>query len=505
MPYALLAVAAFFAFEFDVFVNAPGQPPQVQRLELDEVMGLATLLCAGLLAFAWRRLAEQKRETARRIAAEREARSLAMQDPLTGLPNRRHFDDCLRAAIAALPRSGAAHAVLMLDLNGFKKVNDVHGHPAGDELLIKVGSLLRHAVRDGDLVARLGGDEFAILATHLAGAEAATGIARRIIESMATPVSTGGGEYNVGTAIGIVLAPQDGTTAEDLMRKADIALYRAKGEGRSALRFFEPEMDAQVHERDSLERELRAAIGGDTLRPFYQPQIDLKSGKIMGFEALARWTHPTLGEIAPDRFIPIADDCGLIGPLTDDLLRRACTDAMSWPRDTLLSFNISPVQLIDATLGLRLMAILGETGLAPNRLEIELTESALVRDLDGAREILGAIRDAGVKIALDDFGTGYSSLYHLRNFKLDKIKIDRSFVESMAYDRDSAAIVKALVGLGAGLSLTVTAEGVEDASQRAMLIENGCEQAQGYFFSRALPADEALSLFGQPLSLARSA
>ena len=359
-----------------------------------------------------------------------------MEDPLTGLPNRRQFDAALQAAIAAPPRAGASHAVLALDLNGFKKINDVHGHGTGDAVLSEVAGLLRLAVREGDLVARLGGDEFAVLARQLASPEAATSIARRIIEAMEQPLLTAFGEHRVGAAIGIALSPQDGSTAEELMRKADIALYRAKSEGGSALRFFEAEMDAQVQERDSLERELRAAIGTPMLRPYYQPQIDLKSGKIMGFEALARWTHLTLGEIPPDRFIPIADDCGLIGPLTDDLLHRACVDAMTWPKETLLSFNISPVQLRDTGLGLRLLAILGETGLAPQRLEIELTESALVRDMDGAREILGSIRDAGVKIALDDFGTGYSSLYHLRNFKLDKIKIDRSFVDTMGHDAD---------------------------------------------------------------------
>jgi diguanylate cyclase (GGDEF)-like protein len=492
--FFVLAAAAFFAFEVDIFANAPGQSAQTELLELDEVMALATLLVSGLLFYAWRRLKEQKRETARRITAEREARSLAMEDPLTGLPNRRQFDGCLKDAMQKPPRQGAAHAVLTLDLNGFKKVNDVHGHPVGDELLIKVGALLRQAVRDGDLVARLGGDEFAVLATHISGAEAATGVARRIIDALAHPTPAGGAEHRVGCAIGIALSPQDGSDGEELMRKADIALYRAKAQGGSTLRFFEEEMDAQVRERDYLERELRAAIGTPQLRPHYQPQIALKTGRITGFEALARWTHPELGEIPPERFIPIADDCGLISALTEDLLTRACTDAAGWPKDTLLSFNISPVQLRDGGMGLRLMKILADTGLPPQRLEIELTESALVRDMDSAREILGALRDAGVKIALDDFGTGYSSLYHLRNFKLDKIKIDRSFVESMNRDPDSAAIVKALVGLGAGLNLTVTAEGVEDAEQQAMLAETGCEQAQGFLFSQAVPAEEALAM-----------
>ncbi len=433
----------------------------------------------------------------RRILAEREARALALEDPLTGLPNRRQFDEALAHAVAAPPRAGASHAVLALDLNGFKKVNDVYGHLAGDEVLAQVALRLRQAVREGDLVARLGGDEFAVLATHIASSEAATGVARRIIEALEPPVLSSQGEHQVGAAIGIALSPQDGGV-DEILRKADIALYRAKG-GTSALCFFEPAMDAQVRERDHLERELRAAIGTPAMRPFYQPLVDLKSGTIIGFEALARWTHATLGEIPPDRFITIADDCGLIAPLTDDLLRQACAEAATWPRHLSLSFNVSPAQLRDMGLGLRLMGILAETGLAPQRLEIELTESALVRDLDAARHILGGIRDAGVRIALDDFGTGYSSLYHLRNFKLDKIKIDRSFIEAMAHDPESAAIVKALVGLGEGLSLAVTAEGVEDAEQRAMLIAQGCQEAQGFLFSRAVPAAEIPALLAAPV------
>jgi diguanylate cyclase (GGDEF)-like protein len=428
------------------------------------------------------------------MAAEAEARALAFEDALTGLPNRRQFDHALKAALGAPPRAGGAHAVLLLDLNGFKRINDMFGHPAGDEALIQVAGRLRKAMRDDDLVARLGGDEFAVLAHHLAGPEAATGIARRIIEAFDAPVLAGGGEQILGTAIGVALAPKDGTTPEQLLRRADIALYRAKEEGGSALRFFEAEMDVRIRERDRMERDLRAAIGTPALRPHYQPVVDLKTGKVQGFEALARWTHPELGEVEPVRFIPIAEDCGLVGELTDSLLAQACGDAAQWPTEVGLSFNISPVQLKDRTLGLRLMAILGRTGLAPQRLEVEITESALVRDLEAAQEILGQIRDAGVKIALDDFGTGYSSLYHLRNFKLDKIKIDRSFVEAMAFDRDSAAIVQALIGLGSGLSLTVTAEGVENADQQAMLVEQGCGQAQGFLFSRAVPAAEALAL-----------
>lgn len=496
---ACVAVAAFVAFEVDLFVTESQRSAREMALELDEIMVLATLLTGGLLTFAFRRLREQRREMQRRIEAEAEARALAFEDPLTGLPNRRRFDDALRAALAAPPRIGGAHAVLLLDLNGFKRINDLYGHPVGDEALIQVSARLRRAVRDGDLVARLGGDEFAILAQHVAGPDAAAGIALRVIDELKAPVLAGGQEHTIGAGVGLALTPQDGDVAEQLMRKADVALYRAKGHGVSALRFFEADMDVRLQERDRLERDLRAAIGTDALRPHYQPIVALKTGRIEAFEALARWRHPDLGEIQPDRFIPIADDCGLIANLTDHLLRQACADAAAWPETVLLSVNISPVQLKDEDLPRRLAAILAETGLAPTRLEIEITESALVRDLEAAQRILGTIRETGVRIALDDFGTGYSSLYHLRNFKLDKIKIDRTFVDAMARDSDSAAIVRALVGLGAGLSLTVTAEGVEDPEQRALLTAQGCGQAQGHLFSRAVPAEEALRLLARPI------
>ena len=279
------------------------------------------------------------------------------------------------------------------------------------------------------------------------------------------------------------------------MRKADIAMYRAKAEPRSTtrfFRFFEVEMDVRIRERDLIERGLRAAIRDGLVQPYYQPLIDLRTRQVVGFEALPRWTHPKLGDVPPDRFIPIAESCGLLGELTDHLLRQAARAACQWPEEVTLSFNVSPSQLRDRTLGLRILSILGEARLSPRRLEIEITESALVRDLEGAQQVLGALRDAGVRIALDDFGTGYSSLYHLRNFKIDKLKIDRSFVANMERDPEGAAFVRALLGLGHGLGMTVTAEGVEQLAQAATLLEHGCEQAQGFLYSRAMPAADTI-------------
>ncbi len=490
----LVATAAtlvlFAGLSFDIFSNSANQTPRAETLEFDELLSVIAMLFLGVV-WAVRRLLRERRLTAERAAAEREIRTLAFHDPLTALPNRRQFDDALKAACAAPPRSGASHALLMLDLNGFKKVNDVFGHLAGDEVLIHVASRLSRAVREGDLVARLGGDEFAVLATHVPSAETATGLALRILEGFAPVFTTVAGEHPVGTAIGIVLAPQDGSDPVELIRKADIALYRAKEQGVSTMRFFEAEMDARVQERDHMERELRRAIESGAIQTVYQPLRDLRTGTVRAFEAQPRWVHAAMGEVPPQRFVSIAEDSGLVSRLTDALLTTACRDALAWSPEVELAFNISPLLLRDSGLPDRVLEILGATGFAPQRLELEITESALVRDLEAAQKVLGSLREAGVRIALADFGTGYSSLYHLRNFKLDKIKIDRSFVEAMGSDRESDAIVRALVGLGAGLGLEVTAEGVQTEDQRRRLMEHGCDQAQGHYYGNALTADGA--------------
>jgi diguanylate cyclase (GGDEF)-like protein len=494
---AFMAFATLAAYQYDIFPNAPGVPTQEHVIEADEAFALAMLLCLGLLVLSWRFLLLQRREVARRIAAEHRARELAMQDGLTGLPNRRQFDHELKAAIDAPPRRGGAHAVLLLDLNGFKHVNDLYGHGIGDEVLINVAMRLRRAAREGDLVVRFGGDEFAILARQLAGSEDATSIALRVIKEFDQPIATGAIRHQLGIGIGIALIPQDGDNEIEIMRKADIALYRAKAKPGSASRFYDAEMDARVRERDLIERDLYSAIESGAVQPYYQPLIDLKTNRIIGFEALARWTHPTLGSVPPDRFIPVAESCGLINELTDHLLRQAAKAARQWPSDMILAFNISPLQLNDHTLGLRIVSILGESGLDPRRLEVELTEAALVRNLDGAQKVLGALRDAGVRIAIDDFGSGYSSLYQLRNFKFDKIKIERSFVENMERDPEAFALVRALLGFGHGLGLAVTAEGVERPAQATVLQQHGCQQAQGTLYSAPMSATDAMNFIAK--------
>jgi diguanylate cyclase (GGDEF)-like protein len=491
---AMLLVATFLVFEIDVFANEARMTVKEETIELDEVLLLGALLAVGLLVFAVRRYLEQKRETARRMVAEEHVRELAFQDGLTGLPNRRQFDDALKTALASPPRLGAAHAVFLLDLNGFKQVNDVHGHGIGDELLIVVAQRLMSAVRDGDLAARFGGDEFAILARHVVGAEAATSVALRVIQALETPITTGSLTHQVNVGIGIALAPDDGSDADEVLRKADVALYRAKAERRSALRFFEEQMDHRVRERDRMEQELRAALAEGSIRTVYQPTVDLKTRKVVGFEATPQWIHATLGEIPAARFIPIAEETGLIHDLAGRLLRDACRTAARWPEYVTLAMDLYPIQLRDPLYKAAVLAALTSSELAPHRLEIEITESALVQDLQAAQEILGGLRSAGVRIVLDNFGTGYSSLYHLRNFKLDKIKIDRSFIASMASQQESAAIVSALVGLGSGLGLTVAAEGIDETQQRASLLGSGCAQGQGHLFGSAVSAD-ATSMF----------
>ena len=495
---AVLIICAMFTAGLVVFEYEFGDSiSSDKQVDFQEMIGLGILFVGCTVYFGWRRMLEQEREIARRIAAESRAHELANTDALTGLANRRQFERVLKETVASPPGANGAHAVLALDLNGFKRINDVYGHPIGDDVLVVVAQRLSAAMRDGDLLARLGGDEFAVIARHLAGAESATGIANRILKALESPIEVESTRHRVGTGIGVALVPEDGTNAEEILRKADIALYRAKAGKQSNARFFEAEMDQHLRERESLERDLASAIEAGAVCPWYQPIVDLKTQQVIAFEVLARWTHPAFGDIPPDRFIPIAEDCGLIQQLSDYLLRRACTDALAWPDNVMLSFNISPAQLKEKTLGLRILSILGETGLSPRRLEIEITESAIVRDLDAAKTVLSALREAGVRVALDDFGTGYSSLYHLRNFKFDAIKIDRSFVGNMASEDESAAIVRALTGLGHGLGMVITAEGIEQSGQRDALLKQGCERGQGFLFSRAVPAHETQGCLSQ--------
>ncbi len=486
-----LAVAVYCAYGFDIFKTEGDLTLHGAEIELDEVLLIGTGLGVVLLAYAARQFLLQRREVARRIAAERQARELAYRDGLTGLPNRRQYDDALKAALMAPPRAGAAHGVFLLDLNGFKQVNDVHGHGVGDQVLVVVSQRLAAAMRTEDLVARFGGDEFAILAPHLTGPEAATGIALRVMQALETPVEAGGALHRIGVGIGIALTPADAITTDEALRKADVALYRAKAERRSAVRFYEPAMDARVLERATMEAALREALSEDRIQAVYQPIVNLKSRAVVGFEVRPQWIDVGGAEIPSERFLAIAEETGLIHELADRVLRQACTAAANWPTEATLSIDLYSSQLRDDRLVARIVGVLAEHGLASDRLEVEITESALVADMESAHALVGALHEAGVRVALDNFGTGYSSLYHLRNLKIDKIKIDRSFVHAMASERESAGIVNALVGLGHGLGFTIAADGIDAANQETSLIISGCEQGQGGLFETALTAAQA--------------
>jgi diguanylate cyclase (GGDEF)-like protein len=414
---------------------------------------------------------------------------LARQDPLTGLPNRRGFQE----ALGALP-TGTTHALFIVDLDGFKPVNDMYGHATGDEALRVIAQRLKTVGDSRAIAARLGGDEFALLVRNLASRDEAERIAYSIIAAIEIPVTAGGLEHRLEVSVGVTLIEDGARLSEEHMRRADVALYRAKERPASAYCLYNEPMDAALKERIQLEKELRAALAAGQIVPHYQPVVDLKTGEILKFEALARWTNPTLGEIPPARFIEVAEQRGLIADLTEQIVRRACNDALTWPDSIVLALNISPLLLDSNVFPLRLVSVLAETGLPPGRVEVEITERALETASQRAREFLDGMRAAGVRIAIDDFGTGYSNLSRLRELPFDEIKIDGSFVRSLAQNSDSSVIVRAMVELGRGLGLTVTAEGVEESDQRIELIAHGCEQGQGYLFSRALPAHEATQL-----------
>jgi diguanylate cyclase (GGDEF)-like protein len=461
--------------------------------EIDDLIFVVFMLSAAMMIYGFRRYQDLAREIKARTVAELEARKMARHDPLTGLPNRRFFEEKLNESLLA---AGAARqlAVLMLDLDGFKAVNDTHGHALGDRTLRAFAEKVSAILRPDVSMARIGGDEFAIIMPTIDSLDGPTNLARRITALIAEPLPIDGATVGFGVSIGIAIAPNDGNKADDLLRRADRALYRAKSAGRSSIRFFESEMDLLVERRAQIERELRAAVASNSLVTHYQPLVSLDGNHIIGFEALARWESKSLGSIPPMEFIPIAEETGLIITLGDQLFRRACLDAKTWPADFTLSFNVSPIQLRDPTFGLRLLSILSQTGFSPRQLEIEITETALVENIAIAQHVIDDLRAAGVRIALDDFGTGYATLSQLLSFHLDKIKIDRSFVSRLDKSDDSQVIIRAILGLAKGFGLTTTAEGVEDESQLACLKANGCAEGQGYLFGKAIPAADIPAL-----------
>lgn len=426
--------------------------------------------------------------------AQKQAEALARHDALTGLPNRRLFSEELNRAIAHAHEEGSVYLVLLLDLDRFKPVNDSHGHPAGDAVLCEIAARLNRVVEGSRNVARLGGDEFAaVIELDCDPSDimpSAITIANRIVQAFSQPIAVNDTQVEIGVSVGAAYCPSDGENAEDLLRAADIAMYRAKHDGRGVVRFFERSMDLELTERARLEADLRQAVRNDEIEPHYQPIVSIPDNRLLGYEILARWRHRSKGLLAPAAFIPLAEETGLIRELTFQILRRACRDAKGWPDDLVLSVNLSPLQLQDELLPTQIMAILSEMDFPPRRLEIEITETALVADIDTARSILRTLQSLGIRISLDDFGTGYSSLYHLRELKLDKIKIDKSFVMSMG-DPESRKIVHAILGLSRSLGLPTVAEGIEDAALLDLITRCGCELGQGYYFGKPMPAAEA--------------
>jgi diguanylate cyclase (GGDEF)-like protein len=420
-----------------------------------------------------------------------------MHDSLTGLPNRLQFHQHLEHAVARAKRHGQLMAVFALDLDRFKDVNDTLGHATGDALLAEVSARLKESVREADLVGRLGGDEFAIVAEEIGAPEDAMRLARRVCTALGEIYHVNGHDVTTSASVGIAIGPHEREAPDVLLKNADLALYRAKEDGRSTFRFFEPAMDAALQKRRRLENDLRNALRKNQLYLDYQPQFDLVTGKLSGYEALVRWWHPSEGEISPSKFIPIAEETGLIVPLGEWILKTACAYATTWPADTKLAVNLSPAQFKTQNVYELVRRVLTETGLEPERLELEITETTILQNTEAVLETLNRLDQLGVSIAMDDFGTGYSSLSYLARLPVKKIKIDRSFIDTLGTSEQTSAIVSSIVGLGQSLHVTITAEGVENESQAEILRKWGCNQVQGFYYGRPDPevpeSEEALA------------
>ena len=443
------------------------------------------LLSIGIttpVAIAWMRAQERRR-------AEEQVHYLENHDPLTGLHNRRAFGEMLGAAMERTLREGTHIAVVFLDIDKFKEINDAAEHGGGDAVLREVGARIQSSLRDGDLIARLGADEFAIALLDITNLGDVMAFMNRLIDALRPPVYVGGKEILCTTSVGIALAPGDGDNASTILRHAAIALARAKGDGGQRMCFFEQSMDKALQRRRMVEHELRLALGREEFEVVYQPQYDLVSERQCGSEALIRWHHPVHGKIAPGHFISVAEDTGLIVPIGEWVLRRACSEAASWAEPLMVAVNLSPAQFRDGDIAETVASVLKETGLAPERLELEITENLLINDTEEVLSKLNRLRELGVAIAMDDFGTGYSSLSYLARFPFSKIKIDRHFIRNMTRDPAMRAIVKTIVALGKSLEIAVTAEGVETQEQAAMLREFGCPQVQGFLYGYPEAAD----------------
>ncbi|MFD1353688.1 putative bifunctional diguanylate cyclase/phosphodiesterase [Methylorubrum suomiense] len=473
--------------EEDGAMRADSMSARIQRLADGRVVAIEShpLPCGGSASFY--------EDVTERWQSEARIAHMARHDALTDLPNRLLLRERIEGAIT-LARRNTGFAVLCLDLDNFKQVNDTLGHGVGDELLRAVTHRLRACLRDVDTVARLGGDEFAIIQACVESAAEAGTLARRIIEVVSAPYTLTHHAVTVGVSIGIALAPGDGLEPDRLMQCADVALYRAKADGRGIYRFFEAEMDARLQARRALELDLRAAFEAEAFDLHYQPIYDLTAERICGFEALLRWNHPLRGRVSPTEFVPLAEEIGLIVPLGEWVLRRACREAAGWPDDLKLAVNVSAAQFTSVGLITMVRDALAESHLPAHRLELEITEGVLLVNGNATVAILHGLRGLGTRIAMDDFGTGYSSLSYLRSFPFDKMKVDRCFTRDLMAEPGSGFIVRAVISLASSLGMITTAEGVETPEQLARLREEGCNEAQGYLFSPPVPASEVPAL-----------
>ena len=467
-----------------------GQVPSSRTLDLPD----GTAMHVGFRPMAGEGWLVTIEDITERRTAEARIAHMAHHDVLTGLPNRVLFHERMQTALARM-RRGEGCAVLCLDLDRFKAVNDTLGHPVGDALLCAVSSRLLNGLRETDFVARFGGDEFAIIQSSVDQPNDAVTLAARLVESIGAPYEIDGHQINIGCSIGIAVVPSDGADADDVLKNADLALYRAKAEGRGRFRCFESEMDSAMQKRRLMELDLRRAVDAGELDVYYQPLIDMVTRQVTSCEALLRWNHPELGQVSPAEFVPLAEEIGLIIPIGAFVLRRACRDAMHWPDELKVAVNLSPVQFSNPALVESVVEALRDSGLPASRLELEVTESVMLERTEQVLQVLHAMHDLGVSIAMDDFGTGYSSLSYLRSFPFDKVKIDRSFISELGESKDCAAIVGAVTDMCQRLGMATTAEGVETEEQLRMLARLQCSQAQGFLFSRPVPHAEIMGFF----------
>ena len=474
----------------EVYVNQAARAVRIQQafqIVAGALFGLLTLIGLAICSYLLKRLEAERR-------AEERMRYLAHHDVLSGLLNRASFNEALHEAAWRHTGDGPAFAILCIDLDLFKEVNDTLGHPAGDEVLRQVGERLRALGRHGDRVARLGGDEFAILQTGVNSVDDVTTFAERVVETLAQPFDVGPDTIRCNGSVGAAIFGIDATTEEALLHKADLALYRSKAAGRGTFSFYDEELDKALEERRTLVRDLREAIGADQFTLHYQPQFSADGMTLTGYEALLRWTHPTLGLQSPETFIPLAEDTGLIDPLGRWVLRSACAQAALWPNDLTVAGNLSAVQFRQDNLVEDVARALDSSGLPAGRLEIEITESLLMSNTERVTETLGRLAAMGVRIAMDDFGTGYSSMTYLWRFPFDKLKIDRSFTQNLNNDVKVRAIVKSIVSLAHSLEIRVNAEGVEKTTQLDLLRQYECDELQGYLLGYPSPTERLFHL-----------